>query len=328
MKVGYFLSCEEFGPADLVDQAVRAERAGFHALWISDHYHPWNDAQGHSGFVWSMIGAISQVTDLRVTTGVTCPTIRIHPAIVAQAAATSAVLLPGGFSLGVGSGEALNEHVLGVGTGLALNENDLGDRWPEVDVRLEMLVEAVEVIRLLWQGGQQSRHGRHYTVENARVYDLPPTPPPILVSGFGPKAIEVAARIGDGFVTTSPDADAITRYRAGAGKGPVHAGTKVCFMDDADEARRTVHRLWPNAALPGELAQVLPTPAHFEQACELVEPEMLVTPVGPDIDAHAASLQAYADAGVDELYVQQIGPRQGAFFETWAPAVLPRFADG
>ena len=314
MKVGYFLSCEEFGPADLVDQAVRAERAGFHALWISDHYHPWNDAQGHSPFVWSVIGAIAQATSLPVTTSVTCPTVRIHPAIIAQAAATSAVLLDGRFCLGVGTGEALNEHVL-------------GDRWPEVAVRLEMREEAVEVIRLLWQGGQQSRHGRHYTVENARVYDLPPTPPPILVSGFGPKAIEVAARIGDGFVTTSPDADAITRYRAGAGKGPVHAGTKVCFMDDADEARRTVHRLWPNEALPGELAQVLPTPAHFEQACELVEPEMLVTPVGPDIDAHAASLQAYADAGVDELYVQQIGPRQGALFDTWAPAELPLFAD-
>ena len=315
MKVGCFLSCEEFGPRDLVEQAVRAERAGFHGLWISDHYHPWIDAQGHSPFVWSVIGAIARATGLPVTTGVTCPTVRIHPAIVAQAAATSAVLLEGRFSLGVGTGEALNEHIL-------------GDRWPEVDVRLEMLEEAVEVIRLLWQGGQRSHHGRHYTVENAQVYDLPERPPPVLVSGFGPKAIDVAARIGDGFVTTSPDADAIAQYRSGGGAGPVHAGTKVCFMADAEEARRTVHRLWPNEALPGELAQVLPTPAHFEQACELVSPEMLVTPVGPDIEAHVASLQAYADAGVDELYVQQIGPEQDAFFDTWAPEVLPRFANG
>jgi G6PDH family F420-dependent oxidoreductase len=313
VRLGYFLSCEEFGPADLVDQARRAEAAGFHALWISDHYHPWNDEQGHSPFVWSVIGAVAQATSLPVTTAVTCPTTRIHPAIVAQAAATSAVLLGGRFNLGVGTGEALNEHVTGA-------------RWPEIDVRLEMLEEAIEVIRTLWQGGQQSHRGRHYTVENARVYDLPDTPPPILVSGFGPKAIAVAARIGDGFVTTTPDADAIGQYRSGGGTGPVHAGTKVCFMADEEEARRTAHRLWPNEALPGELAQVLPTPAHFEQACELVTPDMLVTPVGPDIDQHVASLQQYADAGVDELYVQQIGPEQDAFFESWAPAVLPRFA--
>ena len=313
MKIGYFLSCEEFGPRELVAQARRAEAAGFHALWISDHYHPWNDTQGHSPFVWSVIGALSSMTRLPVTTAVTCPTIRTHPAIIAQAAATSAVMLEGRFNLGVGTGEALNEHVLGT-------------HWPEADVRLEMLEEAVEVIRTLWEGGQRSHRGRHYTVENARVYDLPDTPPPILVSGFGPKAIEVAARIGDGFVTTSPDADAIGRYRAGGGTGPVHAGVKVCFMDDADEARRTVHRIWPNEALPGELAQVLPTPAHFEQACELVSPDMLSTPVGPDIDEHVAALQAFADAGVDELYVSQIGPEHDAFFERWAPAVLPRFA--
>jgi G6PDH family F420-dependent oxidoreductase len=312
MQIGCFLSCEEFAPRDLVDQAKRAEQAGFHALWISDHYHPWNDAQGHSAFVWSVIGALAEATSLPVTTGVTCPTVRIHPAIVAQAAATSGVMHEGSFSLGVGSGEALNEHIL-------------GDRWPETDVRLEMLEEAVEVIRLLWEGGQQSHHGRHYTVENARVYDLPAEPPPILVSGFGPKAIDLAARIGDGFCTTSPDKDAIDRYRSAGGTGPVHAGTKVCYMDDAEAAMETVLRLWPNEGLPGELAQVLPTPAHFEQACELVTAEHIATPVGPDLDAHVESLQQYADAGVDELFVQQIGPEQDPFFTTWADKVLPRF---
>src|SRR3954453_12407591 len=278
MKIGYFLSCEENDPRALLDEARRAEQAGFHALWISDHYHPWNDEQGHSAFVWSVIGALSQVTSLPVTTAVTCPTLRIHPAVVAQAAATSAVLLEGRFNLGVGTGEALNEHVLGT-------------HWPEADVRLEMLEEAVAVIRTLWEGGQRSHRGRHYTAENARIYDLPDTPPPILVSGFGPKAVRLAARIGDGFVTTSPDQEMIGLYRSEGGKGPVHAGTKVCFMADEDEARRTAHRLWPNEALPGELAQVLPTPAHFEQACELVEPDMLSTPVGPDIDKHVESLQ-------------------------------------
>jgi G6PDH family F420-dependent oxidoreductase len=312
MKVGYFLACEEFSPRELIEQAKQAEAAGFHALWISDHYHPWNDEQGHSAFVWSVIGALAEATSLPVTTGVTCPTVRIHPAIIAQAAATCGVMHQGRFNLGVGSGEALNEHIL-------------GDRWPEADVRLEMLEEAVAVIRTLWQGGQRSHHGRHYTVENARIYDLPDEPPPILVSGFGPKAIELAARIGDGFCTTSPDKDAIDQYRSAGGTGPVHAGTKVCFMADEQQARRTAHRLWPNEALPGELAQVLPTPAHFEQACELVTPDMLSTPVGPDLDQHVASLQQYADAGVDELFVQQIGPEQNAFFGEWASAVLPRF---
>jgi G6PDH family F420-dependent oxidoreductase len=311
MKVGCFLSCEEFGPRELVDQARRAEQAGFHALWISDHYHPWNDEQGHSPFVWSVIGAIAEATELPVTTAVTCPIVRIHPAIIAQAAATSSVLTGGHFTLGVGSGEALNEHIL-------------GDRWPEADVRLEMLEEAVEVIRALWQGGQQSHHGRHYTVENARIYDLPDEPPPILVSGFGPKAIDLAARIGDGFVTTQPAADDIERYRSQGGKGPVHAGAKVCFMADEDEARATAHRLWPNEGLPGELAQVLPTPAHFEQACELVTPDMLSSPVGPDLDQHVAALREYKDAGADELYVQQIGPGQDTFFTTWATEVLPQ----
>jgi G6PDH family F420-dependent oxidoreductase len=312
MRIGCFLSCEEFGPRDLLEQARRAEAAGFHALWISDHYHPWNDQQGHSAFVWSVIGALSEATSLPVTTGVTCPTLRIHPAVVAHAAATSAVMHQGRFSLGVGSGEALNEHILGT-------------HWPEADVRLEMLEEAVDVMRTLWSGGQHSHRGRHYTVENARIYDLPDAPPPVLVSGFGPKAVRLAARIGDGFVTTSPDKDSIELYRSEGGKGPVHAWTKVCFMADEDEARRTAHRLWPNEALPGELAQVLPTPAHFEQACELVKPEMLATPTGPDLDAHAESLQQYADAGVDELYVQQIGPEQDAFFTDWAKEILPRF---
>ena len=179
MRIGYFLACEEFGPRELADQARRAEDAGFHAQWISDHYHPWNDEQGHSGFVWSLIGALAEATSLPVTTAVTCPTVRIHPAVIAQAAATSGVLHQGRFQLGVGSGEALNEHIL-------------GDRWPEADVRLEMLEEAVEVIRLLWEGGDKSHHGRHYTVENARAYDLPDEPVPILVSGFGPKAIGLA----------------------------------------------------------------------------------------------------------------------------------------
>jgi G6PDH family F420-dependent oxidoreductase len=178
-KVGYFLACEEFGPKELLRQARMAEEAGFEALWISDHYHPWTEAQGHSPFVWSVIGGLSQATSLPVTTGVTCPTVRIHPAIIAQAAATSSVMLEGRFILGVGSGENLNEHIL-------------GDHWPETDVRLEMLEEAIEVMRLLWQGGTKSHYGKYYIVKNARLYTLPDEPPPIYVSGFGPKSTQLA----------------------------------------------------------------------------------------------------------------------------------------
>ena len=313
MNIGFFLSCEEYSPADLLEQARLAEQHGFDGLWISDHFHPWVDEQGHSPFVWSVIGALAEGTDLPVTTGVTCPTVRIHPAIIAQAGATSAVMLEGRFTLGVGSGEALNEHIL-------------GDAWPNIETRLEMLEEAVEVIRTLWQGGSQDHRGIHYEVQNARIYDLPDEPPKIIVSGFGPKATRLAARIGDGFATTAPDKDNIGLYRSEGGRGPVHAGSKVCYMADEEEARKTAHRLWPNAGLPGEIAQILPTPAHFEQAAELVTPEMMSMPLGPDLDKHAEALQEYADAGVDELYVQQIGPEQDRFFDEWAKEILPRFS--
>jgi len=318
MRIGYFLSSEEYSPADLLLQARLAEESGFHGLWISDHFHPWNGEQGHSPFVWSMIGALARTTKtVNVTTAVTCPTMRLHPAIIAQAAATSAVLLEGRFALGVGSGEALNEHIL-------------GDRWPPADERLQMLEEAVAVIRLLWEGGVQSHRGTHYRVDHARIYDLPEQAPPILVSGFGPRSIDLAARIGDGFVTTQPDADAVERFRGGtanAGARLVAGGTKVCWGEDAAACRALAHRRWPNEALPGELAQVLPTPEHFEQACELVTEDMVaeVVPCGPDLERQIESFQRYADAGFDELYVQQIGLADERFFEVYANEVLPRF---
>ena len=317
MRIGYFLSSEEYTPAELIAQAKAAERAGFSALWISDHYHPWVDAQGQSPFVWSVIGALSQVTErMTVTTGVTCPTVRIHPAIIAQAAATPAAMLPGRFQLGVGSGEALNEHIL-------------GDAWPEAEVRQEMLEESIEVMRGLWEGKQFSHYGPHYAVENARIYTLPDAPPDIIVSGFGPKSVDLAARVGDGYCTVGPDKESVDRFRAGGGGDKiVQGGTKVCFGPDEQECVKTVHRLWPNEALPGELAQILPQPAHFEQATELVTEEMIAesTPCGPDVDKIVETFQAFADAGFDELYVQQIGPRQEEFFEMLKRDVLPRFA--
>ncbi|GGM45295.1 LLM class F420-dependent oxidoreductase [Micromonospora sonchi] len=314
MRIGYFLSTEEYPPAELLAQARAAERAGFEALWISDHYHPWTDAQGQSPFVWSMIGALSQAVSLPVTTAVTCPTTRIHPAVLAQAAATSAVLHGGRFSLGVGSGEALNEHIL-------------GDPWPQADIRLEMLEEAVEVIRKLWRGRFVNHYGRHYRVEHARIYTLPETPPPIYVSAFGPKAVRLAARIGDGFINTMPDGELVRRFREeGGGDKPCQAGFKAAYAPTEEEGVRLAYERWPTEAIPGELLQVLPSPRHFEQAAQLVAPEAMREGFvcGNDAEAHLAKIDAYAKAGFDEIYVANTGPHWPGLLDLYQREVLPR----
>lgn len=316
MKIGYFLSSEESGPQALVTNAAKGQAAGFRNLWISDHYHPWLDVQGHSPFVWGVLGAISQAApELTVTTAVTCPTTRIHPAVIAQATATASLLLDGRFIFGVGTGEALNEHIF-------------GDRWPEAAERRDQLEEAIEVIRALWTGETVSHHGDHYRVEHARIFDAPATPPPVIVSGFGPAAVDLAAKIGDGFCTVMPDADAVRRYRSQAsGSQLVQGGLKVCYASDEDAARELAFKLWPNDALPGELAQILPTPAHFEQASSLVTVDALAAsvPCGPDIDLHLEAIRAYEQAGFDELYIQQIGPDQDAFLAAYREHILPHF---
>ncbi|MFF1401473.1 TIGR03557 family F420-dependent LLM class oxidoreductase [Streptomyces sp. NPDC058287] len=313
-RFGYFLASEEFTPAELLEQARAAEQAGFTCLAISDHYHPWTGEQGQSPFVWSMIGALAQVTSLPVTTFVTCPTVRMHPAVNAQAVATSGVLTGNRFRFGVGSGEALNEHIL-------------GGAWPAVDVRLEMLEEAVHVIRSLLSGEEVTHRGKHYTVENARLYTVPDEPVPVYVSGFGLKAAALAGRIGDGFVTMTPDADLVEEFRrAGGGQKPVLGGVKVCWGTDRAQAVKTAHRLWPTQFLPGELGQVLPDPAHFEQASTLVTEEAVADGMvcGADVDEHVRALAAYVDAGFDEVYVGQIGPDQHGFFDFYRSDVLPR----
>jgi G6PDH family F420-dependent oxidoreductase len=310
-RYGYFLSSEEYNPAELVRQARLAEEAGFGALAISDHFHPWLDEQGESGLVWSVIGAISQVTSLPITTFVTCPTVRIHPVIIAQAAATSAILTNGKFVLGVGSGEALNEHIT-------------GQHWPAADVRLEMLEEAVSVIRELFSGQLVTHHGPHYTVETARLYSLPAQPPPIYVSGFGDKATRLAGQIGDGYVNVAPAEDLVHTFREnGGGDKPALGGLKVCWDSDADRARKTMHRLWPNDYLPGETAQLLELPRHFSDVSSLVTEDMVTAPCGPDPAVHTGAIREYLDAGFDEVYVQQVGGSAEGFFEFYAGQVLP-----
>jgi G6PDH family F420-dependent oxidoreductase len=315
MKVGLFLSSEEYPPAQLLEQARLAADGGLHGLWISDHFHPWLDAQGQSPFVWSMIGAVSQVCDLPIMTAVTCPTVRIHPVIVAQAAATSAVLHEGRFRLGVGTGEALNESIL-------------GGAWPNADARRAMLGEAIEVMRQLWTGDVVNHRGNYYTVENARLYTLPDRPIPVYVSGFGPQSTRFAAEVGDGYVTTMPDAALVELFRSNGKGKPVTAGAKACYASTAVDASKIAHERWPTTGLPGELSQILPTPAHFEQASSLV-PEQAVSsviPCGPDPQRHLEAIEQFRSAGVDELYVAPIGPHYREMIDLYAREIMPAMA--
>jgi G6PDH family F420-dependent oxidoreductase len=311
---GYNISTEEHDPKAILHNARRAEEVGFTFAMISDHYHPWVSTQGNSPFVWSVIGGIAQATSrLILGTGVTCPIMRIHPAIVAQAAATSAAMMPGRFFLGVGTGENLNEHVLGL-------------RWPPHDIRLAMLEEAISVIRLLFSGGTQSFWGNYFTVEDAQLFTLPELPVPIMVAASGPTTATTAGRIGDGLIGTRPDPETIERFVAGGGGDKPRLGKiSVCWAPTEQAARRTVHRIWPNAGLRGELKAELRTVVHFEQAVEMVTEAMATEYVvcGPDPEQHIAAIRAYMDAGYDHIYFHQIGPDQEGFFRFYDREILP-----
>ena len=310
---GYFLSSEELSPHELVKTAQLAEQAGFERIWISDHYHPWTREQGESAFVWSVIGAIAATTGLKTTTAVTCPTDRIHPAVLAQATATVASLAPGRFSFGVGSGERLNEHILG---GL----------WPPAEIRLQRLEEAINLIRELWKGETVTHRGEHYTVDAARIFSLPDELPPILVSGFGPDATDVAARIGDGWVTVQPDGDLLKRYRAAGGKGITQGGTKICWAPSADDAAKTAYRLWGFQGVGGQSSQDLPSWVEFEELADASSPDQVAetVPCGPDPQRAVAAIEQYVEAGFDEVYVSQMGPDQEGGIRFLADEVLPK----
>jgi coenzyme F420-dependent glucose-6-phosphate dehydrogenase len=314
MELGYALSSEEHSPADLVRHARLAEEAGFGFGLISDHIHPWTNRQGHSAFVWGALGGIAQATsDFRVGTGVTCPLIRIHPAIVAHAAATAACLMPGRFFLGVGTGENLNEHVLGA-------------KWPAADERLGMLEEAVQVMRLLWQGDYQTHRGRHYTVENLRIFDLPDEPIEVAVAAMQPNAAELAGRIGDALVNVAPKEEIIDKFEAAGGKGkPKYGQVTICWAKSKDEAKQTAFELWPNALVQGSASQELPLPSDFEQLVEDREADELedVLTLGPDPDEYLDELKEYDEAGYTHAYIHQIGPDQEGFLNFAKTALLP-----
>lgn len=316
VKLGYAISSEEHHPTDIVQHAARAEEVGFTYALISDHFHPWVSEQGHSPFVWAVLGGIAQITKtLQIGTGVTCPMIRTHPAIIAQSAATVAAMMPGRFFLGVGTGENLNEHIL-------------GDRWPAYEIRSEMLEEAIEVIRLLWQGGVQSHYGKHYTVENARLYTLPDTTPPIMIAASGTSSAELAGQIGDGIINTAPDAEVVKAFEnSSSGQRPKYGKLTVCWAETVAEARATAYRYWPTAGLKGTLSQELPNPSDFESAAKMVTEDDVAEALicSNDPEAHMKGVQEFVDAGYDHVYVHQVGPDQEGFFNFYQRHILPAF---
>lgn len=318
-QIGYTLSSEERRPGDLVREARMAEEAGFDFFSISDHFHPWIDRQGESPFAWTVIGAVAEATEkIPLITGVTCPTVRYHPAIIAQAAATTADLMPGRFSLGVGSGENLNEHIL-------------GDHWPSVPMRQDWLEESIDLIRKLWEGRITSWRGEHFTVENARIYTVPEEPPPILVASGGPEGTELAGRKGDGIVGLAPVPDLPQGFFEAGGEGkPAYGQIHGRWDTDREQAIDLALEVWPNTGVPGPLSQELPLPAHFEAAAGNVTREMIEEKVvcGPDPEAWAKEIRSFADAGYTHVFLHQIESADDAFFSFAREELLPLFSAG
>jgi coenzyme F420-dependent glucose-6-phosphate dehydrogenase len=319
VELGYKLSSEEHPASDLVGYARRAEEAGFSYAVISDHFHPWTHRQGQSPFVWSVLGAIAQVTErIRIGTAVTAPIRRTPPYLVAQAAATVATMMPGRFFLGVGSGEDLNEHVT-------------GEWWPPSEIRREMLEEAVGVIRELWAGETVEHFGTHFTVDNARIYSLPEEPPAILFAAGGKAGAELAGRAGDGLIGVEPSAELVGAFTDAGGAGkPCHGELAVCVADDAGEARRIAHAQWAApVATPPRLSAKLRVAADFQAVADLVTEEQVAEKVvcGADPDEHVAKIEEYAAAGFDHVYVHQVGADQESFFRFYEDDVLPRMRE-
>jgi G6PDH family F420-dependent oxidoreductase len=313
IQLGYKLMSEEHGPRALVANACRAEEAGFDFAALSDHFHPWLEAQGHSPFAWSVLGALAHATRrLGLMTAVTCPGFRYHPAIVAQAAATVALQSEGRFTLGLGSGERLNEAVIGAG-------------WPDVSVRQERLGEALEIITRLFAGGEQSFHGRHFQLADARLYDLPDRPPPVVVAAGGPQAARLAAESADGLVTTEPRRELVDEFLEAGGAGARYAEIALCWASRAEQARETAHRYFRWSGLGWSVLPELASPEAFAAATRSVRPEDLDEDValGPDVERHVERIRPFVQAGFDHLILTQIGPEQNGFLEFFERELAP-----
>ncbi|MGW7451617.1 LLM class F420-dependent oxidoreductase [Streptomyces sp. NPDC054787] len=319
VRIGYTMMTEQAGPRELVSHVVGAERAGFDFSVISDHFFPWLDSQGHAPYAWSVLGAAAQATShIPLMTYVTCPTFRYHPAVVAQKAATMQILSGGRFRLGLGSGENLNEHVVGAG-------------WPAAPVRLEMLEEAVGIIRRMFDGESVSHHGVHFDVENALLWDLPDQPPPIGIAVSGPRSCELAGQYGDLVIATEPKRELLREFDAHGGSGKPRIGQlPVCYDTDRDAAVARAHDQFRWSLGGWKVNAELPGPGGFEQAAQHVRPEDVAAaiPCGDDVDAFVDAVRPYAEAGFTEVALVQVGGERQQPFLEWAEAkLLPALRD-
>ncbi|WP_414468257.1 TIGR03557 family F420-dependent LLM class oxidoreductase [Methanobacterium sp. ACI-7] len=318
MKVGYKLGSEKYSALDLVCFSKQAEDAGFDYAMISDHFHPWTNKQGNSPFVWGTIGGISQVTDrIPIVTGVTCPTVRIHPAIIAQAAATAASMLPGRFIFGVGSGESLNEHIF-------------GDEWPSTPTRIEMLEEAIDVIRTLWTEDEElvDYDGFYYNVENARIYTKPKELTPIYIAAEGDLACDLAGREGDGLIAQTADEGIVKKFQNSGGKGkPCYGEAVVCWAETKEEAKKQAYEIWPIKANTVQLNADLPTPSHFEQLAGIINEDIVAEQMvcSNDPQDFIDELRSYEKAGFDHVCINHVGKNQHEFIEFCQNEILPEF---
>ena len=315
-ELGYWLAGEEHGPKELVAHAAAAEQHGFRSAMISDHFHPWVRSQGQSPFVWSVIGGIATATGLRIGTGVTSPIVRMHPVVVAHAAATAATMLEGRFFLGLGTGERLNEHVT-------------GERWPGATERRDMLEEAVTVIRRLLEGGNVNHRGAYYRVENAELFTRPVQPPPLLLAAGGPVSAQQAGRRGDGLIGVAPDPSLVEAFESAGGRGkPRVAELHLCWAESEDEARKTAERMSPNSALAGAVLTDLARPQDFEDVLSSVPEGTAADSMvcGPDPERHLEAIGRFAAAGFTGVYLHQVGPDQLGFLRFCRKQILPRFS--
>ena len=320
--VGYAASFEQFHPTDLLRWSQEAEQSGFGSVMASDHFHPWVPSQGHSAFVWSWMGALGATSSIRFGTGVTPPGYRYHPAVLAQAAATMEAMFPGRFYLGLGAGEALNEHIT-------------GDYWPEAPIRLERLAESIEIIKQLFTGKVVKHRSQHFNVESAKLYTLPDAPPPIYVATAGPIQAQRTGKSCDGIITVGAADEKLKMLMERFEKGAREAGKdpstmpkmiqfKVSFASSEEEAVDQAMKEWPNGGMPFPKGDIR-NPEDFEAMAKLVRPENFKNRVlmSPNLDDHVKQIQHYLDLGFDEVYVHNVGRNQTEFIEAYGKHVIP-----
>jgi G6PDH family F420-dependent oxidoreductase len=320
IALGYKLMSEEHGPAALVRNAQRAEQAGFDFAAISDHFSPWIEEQGHSPLAWSVLGALAHATRrMGLMTAVTCPIMRYHPAIVAQGAATIALMSDNRFTLGLGAGERLNEHVV-------------GDGWPGRAERHERFTEAIDIIQGLLAGSLSNYRGRHLRLDHARLFDRPARKPGVAIAAGGPRAAQLAARKGDALIATDPRRELVEAFAAAGGTGPRYAEVALCYGAREDAARATAHRYFRWSLAGWSVMAELPDTEGFAAASEAVSPDQVGEEIccGPSLDHHLEAIDAYVKAGFDHIILCQIGPEQDAFLDFFtrelAPALRQRAA--